>query len=345
MSQIEQLDRDERERLDDELKLALERLDLLVEATIDGIYDWDLPSGRLWHSPRLHRLLDYLDGEMGDAIDGWEELIHPDDREHAVDALQAHFERSTAYAVDYRMRTKDGGYRWFFDQGRAIRDSEGRPVRMVGAMHDVTDRVEAEAVRTRLGRIVENSLNEIYIFDSETFKFIDVNSGARGNVQFGADELDELTPLDLKPEFTQESFETLIAPLRRGEQDQINFETVHKRKDGTTYPVAVRLQLMAQESPPVFVAFIEDITERLQAEAMRSRLGRIIEHSLNEIYVVDAESLRFVEVNAGALTNLQYSADEIREMTPVDFVLDYTLDETRALLTSVRDGETASKSL
>lgn len=71
MSQIEQLDRDERERLDGELQRALERLDLLVEATLDGIYDWDLPSGRLWHSPRLHRLLGYVKGEMGDAIDQW----------------------------------------------------------------------------------------------------------------------------------------------------------------------------------------------------------------------------------------------------------------------------------
>lgn len=53
-SQIEQLDRAERERLDDELKRALKHLDLLIEATLDGIYDWDLPSGRLWHSPTLN---------------------------------------------------------------------------------------------------------------------------------------------------------------------------------------------------------------------------------------------------------------------------------------------------
>ena len=249
------------------------------------------------------------------------------------------------------MRTKDGGYRWFFDQGRAIRDGDGRPVRMVGSMHDVTERVEAEAVRTRLGRIVENSLNEIFVFDSETLQFLEVNAGAQANLQYSTEELHSteelrrLTPLDLKPDFTQESFETLVEPLRSGMQDRVRFETVHRRKDGSTYPVAVRLQLMAQESPPVFVAFIEDITERLDAEAMRSRLGRIIENSLNEIYVIDAESLHFVEVNAGALRNLQYRADEIREMTPLDFVLDYTLDELRALLASVRDGETPSKTL
>jgi PAS domain S-box-containing protein len=345
MSQIEQLDRDERERVDDELKLALERLDLLVEATLDGIYDWDIPSGRLWHSPRLHRLLGYGVGEMADAIDRWEDLIHPDDRDRAVDALQAHFEKNTPYAVEYRMRAKDGGYRWFFDQGRAVRDGEGGPVRMVGSMHDVTDRVEAEAVQTRLGRIVENSLNEIYVFDAETLQFIEVNAGAQANLQYGTDELHELTPVDLKPDFTRERFESLIEPLRSGKQDQVSFETAHRRKDGSTYPVAVRLQLMANEASPVFVAFIEDITERLAVEAMRSRLGRIIENSLNEIYVVDAESLHFVEINAGALTNLQYSADEMREMAPVDFVLDYTLDEMRALLMSARDGKTPSKSL
>ena len=86
-------------------------------------------------------------------------------------------------------------------------------------------------------------------------------------------ELKGLTPIDLKPEFTRESFEALIAPLRRGEKERIGFATVYRRKNGSDYPVDVQLQFMRHETPPVFVAIIQDITERRQAEERLSYLA------------------------------------------------------------------------
>ena len=112
------------------------------------------------------------------------------------------------------------------------------------------------------GRILENTFNEIYMFDAETFKFCLVNLGARKNLQYSSEELAKLTPVDLKPEYTKETFEQLIKPLRESQKPMVVFETTHERKDGTLYPVSVRLQLMHEELPPVFVAIIEDITER-----------------------------------------------------------------------------------
>jgi PAS domain S-box-containing protein len=131
---------------------------------------------------------------------------------------------------------------------------------------DMTKRKLLELKTTRFGRILEGSLNEIYIFDANNYHFIQVNKGARENLGYSIEELQRLTPLDLKPEFTPESFLNLIKPLQTGERDVVIFETAHKRKDGSLYHVEVHLQLMKLEHQAYYVAIILDITKRKLAE-------------------------------------------------------------------------------
>jgi len=126
----------------------------------------------------------------------------------------------------------------------------------------------------RYERIIEHSFNEIYIFNAETLRFEQVNIGACKNLGYSQEELTQLTPLDIKPEYTKENFEELIKPLRIEQKPLIFFETVHKRKDGTLYPVEIRLQLMKNESPPVFVAIIDNVTEKQIAEKQATSLTK-----------------------------------------------------------------------
>ena len=134
---------------------------------------------------------------------------------------------------------------------------------------EVARRTELEEqlrLSARFGHIVEQSLNEIYIFDEKKLNFLQVNRGARENLGYTLEELQNITPIDIKPELTPEKFEEYIRPLRDGETNVIIFETVHKRKDGSLYDVEVHLQLMHREMPPVFIAIIQDITERKMAD-------------------------------------------------------------------------------
>jgi len=131
---------------------------------------------------------------------------------------------------------------------------------------EITEHKHTEAMATWVGHILEDSLNEIYIFDAETLKFIQVNRGARENLRYSIEELRNLTPLDIKPEFSHDSFVSLLEPLRTGKKRIAEFNTFHRRKDGTLYPVIVNLQLASIESSPVFVAIILDVTERKKAE-------------------------------------------------------------------------------
>ncbi len=116
------------------------------------------------------------------------------------------------------------------------------------------------------GQILNRSLNEIYIFDAETLQFVHVNRGARDNIGYTMKELRQMTPLDIKPEHTAESFAERVAPLIELKQDNIEFESTHQRKDGSTYPVQVYLETSFLNDRPVFVAVILDITERQKIE-------------------------------------------------------------------------------
>ncbi|WP_084190976.1 EAL domain-containing protein [Methylomarinum vadi] len=132
----------------------------------------------------------------------------------------------------------------------------------------------AETDNQRLGEILEHSLNEIYIFDSETLKFIQVNEGARVNLGYSMDELKQLTPLDLKPEYDEAKFKRLTQLLKSG-LGQVVFDTVHKRKDGSLYPVEVNLQFHDDLEQPVFYAVINDISERKASEDKINRLNHL----------------------------------------------------------------------
>lgn len=148
---------------------------------------------------------------------------------------------------------------------------------------DITPQRRAESLLTRFGRIVEALDNEIYVFSSETLHFVQANQGARRNSGYSMEELAELTPLDLKPEFTRSSFEEMIRRLREGREEQIAFETVHRRKDGSTYDIAVNLQLVRTESPPVFVAVVRDITAIKRAREELARRTVALERSNAEL--------------------------------------------------------------
>lgn len=188
-------------------------------------------------------------------------------------------------------------------------------------------------------KIVESSLNEIYIFSASTLCFLDVNRGARENLGYTLEELQELTPLDIKPEYTSEQFETLIHPLRQREREKIEFNTYHRRKDGTTYPVEVHLQLRDFDAEPIFVAIIVDTSERDELFNRSMELGRIFQRSLNEVYIYDIETLKFLEVNEGARNNIGYSMSELNQMSPVDLKPEYTIETYEELIRPLRNQE------
>jgi len=119
---------------------------------------------------------------------------------------------------------------------------------------------------TRLGRVIDLSVNELYIFDPETLRFLQANKSALENSGYSLEELRKMTPLDLKLEMDKKVFEDILFRLKIEPGSYEVFEAFHIRKDGTKYPVEVRLQLHENEYERVFVAIVLDISERKTAE-------------------------------------------------------------------------------
>ncbi len=140
---------------------------------------------------------------------------------------------------------------------------------------DISEQKKMESEVAGFGRILDDSLNEIYIFDAETLKFKKLNRGAKENIGYSESEYRNLTPLDIKPEFTPETFRDKIQPLYKGKIDKIIFTTYHKRKNGSTYPVEVSLQLSIFDDKPAFVAIISDISERVRVEKIQQVMFEI----------------------------------------------------------------------
>lgn len=166
-----------------------------------------------------------------------------------------------------------------------------------GFVRDLSDLRQIEQQREILGHIIEDSLNEVFIFDAQSLRFIQVNRGARENLGFSQEELNKLTPLDIKPEFDTEAFQELLQPLLTGKIDKLVFSTIHQRKDGTTYDVDVNLQVATYMSKAVFVAIVLDVTERraaerrvqIQQENMKAELERLVETRTEELRQTQAE--------------------------------------------------------
>lgn len=166
----------------------------------------------------------------------------------------------------------------------------------------------------RLGQIVEDSASEVYVFSAEDFRFTLVNRGARENLQCSMDELRNLTPWDIKPGINENAFLELIQPLVRSDIPVLHFNTVHRRKDGTQYDVAVQLQLIrSDDAPPVFFAAIQDVTKRNKIERelreVSGRLNAILHNTRMAVFVMD-DSQHCVFMNSAAEKLTGYTFEE-----------------------------------
>ena len=130
----------------DKLMASEERFRLAQEGSNDVIWDWDIVTDRIFFSGKIMNLLGFTQEELGFLITGYRERIHPEDAAAEEEACRLHLEGITpAYSIEYRIKTKNGAYKWIFARGKAVRDKDGRLVRMAGSLTDIDWRKANEA--------------------------------------------------------------------------------------------------------------------------------------------------------------------------------------------------------
>lgn len=126
---------------ENELALENERYSLLTDSINAGIWDWNIVTGEQWWSDKYYDLLGYKRGEITSTYNTFHNiLLHPEDRQQAIDAMKEHLKNKIPFKIEVRMKTKDGSYRWYESSGRVKVDENGKAVRMVGAIIDKHER-------------------------------------------------------------------------------------------------------------------------------------------------------------------------------------------------------------
>ncbi len=271
---------EERIRLTAEVQARAAQLETIINSIPDGISIGDA-TGQQWQFNPAARRIFGMDTQFDlppaertayYRIRGGDDIpIPPEELPSARAARGESFS-----AAEYILATP-GGDRVLATSGAPIRDAAGAITGSVLIYSDITARRRTDRVMTRLGRTLDASSNEIYVLSATDFRVVQANEGARRNLGYDADELAERSLLDLAPGLDGEMLHLLVEPLRDDEERETVVEMQLRRSDGTLYPAEARLYLSHEENPPVFVAIVQDITERHAAVRQREEFFREID--------------------------------------------------------------------
>ena len=177
------------------------------------------------------------------------------------------------FGLEFEIIRKDGKKRRVYVTGRVAQAPNGNFRQAHCIFTDITGTYKTRKQLDLLNLAVKTSFNEIFIIGATDLKFIFVNKSALDNLGYTAEEMEKLSPWDLKKDDTEASFRKFLEPLLKKEKSVLIFESAHTRKNGTSYPVEVRLQLIETEAEPVFLAVIDNITERKKNERMMHEMA------------------------------------------------------------------------
>jgi PAS domain S-box-containing protein len=172
-----------KKRAEDELRKSEERFRLAMQASRDGIWDWDIQTDSVYYSPAYAAMLGYSSGQVPQEASFWKALIHPEDKQAVLQTNQDCIQnRRQDFEIEFRMRAIDGQWRWILGRGKAVsRDQAGRALRLVGTHTDITDRKTAEEERklneARLESLLQ--LSEEQHADVNSFAAIALEESAR----------------------------------------------------------------------------------------------------------------------------------------------------------------------
>lgn len=301
-----------------------ERFLLVSRATNDLVWDWDLITNSLWWNDGARTVLGYATEEVDPTIKWWYDRIHPDDKERVVASIHDTIQGGERFwSAEYRYRRADGTYAHFYDRGYVLREESGRPIRMIGAMLDVTDRkLNEQKLRFQAG-VLAQVRDAVIAVDNDERRVIHWNPGAERLYGFTADETLGRRLADIvgchwpMPEDRQAALDILRL---KGEW---HGELVHHRKNLEEILVEVSVSSLRNDEGTTvgFLVVLRDISERNRAERERARLFEEVREGRERLGIL---SLRLVALQEAERREIARELhDEIgQQLTGLQLILE-----------------------
>jgi two-component system sporulation sensor kinase A len=326
----------ERKRIEAELRQSEARLAEAQRIGHIGSWELDIEADRLCWSAELCRIYGVEPPGFGSTLEGYLELVHPDDREHALRHLRAALERGGTFAFEHRVVKPDGDVRLIFGRGEVFTDEHGRPVRVAGTGQDITERRRMEEElghsEARFRNLLHQAPVMLVAFDGagvvrDVSQFWLQTLGYEPDEVVGHEGTDFITP------DSRERLQRAIEEgLRNDETVLRNLPLTAVRKDGSRVDLlstsVAELDDAGQSRGAICVQI--NLTDLQRAEdALRESAERyraLVEHAPEAITVLDVDLDRFVDANAHAEKLFGYSREQLLTMGPLDFCTEHQAD-------------------
>lgn len=307
----------ERKQTETKLAQTQERLELAMDAGEHGLWDWDLEHDTVYFSPRYFRMLGYAPAELPMHRDTFRALLHPDDRAEVLPKIWQSVIAAQPFDAEFRLRCKDGRWKWISGRGKCFQvDAAGVPRRVVGIHVDIDERKRQEEKVRRLATIVEQAAEGIAVIDPQDHLLYANPAWARlhdypGNVS--------LLGYSMRAFHTEAQLQQEVIPFIREVQarGQYRAEVHHRRRDGSDFPTYQTATLLtdAHDKPYAIAAFVQDISERHQAE-VRQRLAKTVFDSVDRGLIITDRHSNVIAVNAAFTRLTGFSEAEIKGRNP-----------------------------
>ncbi len=278
------MDISDRKKVEEELQAANERLALILEASSDGFYEWDLATDRVQRSKA--ELFGYPPDQTGGVLQEFVERLHPEDKDRVQKAFDDHVQGfEPVYDCEYRAKMPSGDWRWFWSRGKVIqRDGDGNPLRVAGALADVTARREIEDHRRRAEEvfraIFEAAQDCIYIKD-HMLRYKEVNPAMEQLLQLPAAEILGKTDIDLFEPSESDYFNDVDSRVLRGAY--IEDEHTRKIHSVPTTLHEIRVPLKDSEGNVIGICGIaRNVTERKEQKQAQLSENEYSSEAMNE---------------------------------------------------------------
>jgi|GEM_PF-3066865 len=268
-----------------------ERFNYVLKATQDVVWDWDLASNTAWFSEGLSAHFGHDPSSLADPVVFWKDMVHPDDCDRVVDGLRAFIGTDGKnWSERYRFRKSDGTYAWVLDRCYAIREYQGKAVRLVGSMQDITSEMEAKEALRESEEKFRAAFDQAAVgisVASPKGQFLAVNRAYPEIFGYSEEEIKGKTISDLSHPDEIEGDREIMKHLLSGKTQVAAREKRYIHKSGRVIwgRVFGTIVYDSNKLPKYFIGVLEDITDR-----------RVVDTALKE----KEERLRLV-VDAGKI--------------------------------------------